>query len=140
VLPVPYREVQPGNYSTVVNVLNARFTGQVSLVEVSFLVEGRISTGLPTLTLDPSTTSRLASIDCGDITGALAAGGFQPDGRFVEGFVEIAARDQNQNVGSDLEVSSIYTYGSRRTDGSGTGLGASIDVEHIEGKAEVQPE
>lgn len=140
VLPVPYREVQPGNYSTVINVLNARLSGQASEVDVLIFAEGRPTSFLPELTLDPFTTSGQASIDCDDITGGLAEDGFQADGRFVEGFVMLTARDQNANLGSDLEVSAVYTYGSRRTDGSGTGLGASIDVEHIEGKAEVQPE
>lgn len=140
VLPVPYREVQPGNYSTAINVLNARLSGQASEVDVLVFAEGRPTGFLPEFTLDPFTASGQISLDCDDITGALAAGGFQADGRFVEGFVMLMARDENLNQGSELEVSAVYTYGSRRTDGTGTGLGSSIDVEQVEGKAEIQPE
>lgn len=135
VLPVPYREVQPGNYSTVINILNARFNGRDSLINgIDILVEGRPTASLPRFTLDSFSTAR---IDCNDITGALGAGGFQADGRFVEGFVFLAARDpipDGSDEPSDLEVSVVYTYGSRRTDSGGTGLGSSIDVEHIAGK------
>jgi hypothetical protein len=137
VLPVPYREVQPGNYSTAINILNARFNGRDSFVNVAILTEGRPSTFIPSFTMTSFTT---VSIDCDDITARLATVGFQNDGRFVEGFVKISARDQAVSEGSDLEVSAVYTYGSRRSDNAGTGLGSSIDVEHIVGKPEVQPE
>ncbi len=138
VLPVPYREVQPGNYSTVINILNARFNGRESLVDGAVLVEGRPVASLSSFTMTSYSTVR---IDCNDITSALAAGGFQADGRFVEGFVQIAARDLlGSSEPSNLEVSAVYTYGSRRTDTGGTGLGSSIDVERIQGNPEVQPE
>jgi hypothetical protein len=140
VLPVPYREVQPGNYSTVINILNSRLNGQTSEVDIFIFVQGRPTASLPDLTLETFTTSSHARIDCDDITSALAADGFQADGRFVEGFIMLRAQDESQNEGSELEVSAVYTYGSRRTDGTGTGLGSSIEVERIEGKPEVQPE
>jgi hypothetical protein len=140
VLPAPYREVQPGSYSTVVNILNARLNGQASRLDGYVFVHGRATAFLPASILVPFDTSSHSRIDCDAITSALVAGGFQADGRFVEGFVMLRARDQLQNLGSDLEVSVVYTYASRRTDANGTGLGSSIDVERIEGKPEVQPE
>lgn len=140
VLPVPYREVQPGNYSTVINILNARFNGRDSQVGASILVQGRPVASLSAFTLTSFSTVR---IDCDDITGALAEDGFQADGRFVEGFIQVTARDPiigAPDEPSDLEVSAVYTYGSRRTDTGGTGLGSSIDIERIVGKPEIQPE
>jgi hypothetical protein len=50
VLPVPYREVQPGNYSTVINILNARLSGQTSEVDIFIFVQGRPTASLPDLT------------------------------------------------------------------------------------------
>ena len=140
VLPTPYREVQPGGYSTAINVLNSRLNGQPARLDGFVMVHGRSTAFLPASILVPFDTTSHSRIDCDAITNALAASGFQADGRFIEGFVVLRARDQFQNQGSDLEVSVVYTYASRRTDANGTGLGSSIDVENIVGKPEVQPE
>ncbi len=144
VLPVPYREVQPGNYSTAINILNHRFLRQRDALvgNMQVFTQGRAAASIPSFTLAQFSTARL---DCNDITTALATVGFQADGRFVEGFIVITARDQAAFPGdhsqpSELEVSVVYSYGSRRSDNGGTGLGSSMTVENIAGKLDTIPE
>jgi len=137
VLPVPYREVQPGNYSTAINILNAQFSAHDASIVAQVFTEGRPTPNLPSFTL---TSSTAVTIDCADITSRLATVGFNNDGRFVEGFVMFIADDTVGNQRPNLEVDVVYTYGSRRTDNSGTGLGSSMQVQRIEGSPETVPE
>jgi hypothetical protein len=132
--------VQPGSYSTVINILNARFNARDSRVSSSILVEGFPTVAGPGFTMQTFSTTSHARIDCAAIASALATRGFQADGRFVEGFVMVMARDALQNEGSDLEVAAVYTYGSRKSENNGTGLGSSLQVERIQGRLEVEPE
>lgn len=137
VLPVPYREVQPGNYSTAINLLNSRFGGFDASVSGQVFTKGRPSVVLTGFTMPAFSAN---TIDCGDITSRLATVGFQNDGRFVEGFVQLIAREPSVDLRAQLEVAAVYTYGSRRTDNGGTGLGSSLQVERIQGSPEVIPE
>src|SRR5436305_6478143 len=86
-----YRQVEPGSYATVLNILHAPYTPpntvQLASVHISIVVEGLGETSLDRGFL-PFTTRK---IGCPEITQQLAQAfpSFTADGRFVEGYLHV---------------------------------------------------
>lgn len=137
-LPAPYRAVEPGNYGTVINFQTATFLNQNTITSGAIYANGFPRANLPNVGL--MTPFRMVSVDCTDITAALAAqSGFTNDGRFVEGFVVF----NHQLFPTDVLVwdfTAGYSYALHKADNTGIGLGSSFQVVHIEPKNLTQPE
>ncbi len=136
-LPAPYRAVEPGNYATVINLNNITSTTFTINPAVVVSVAGMQPVGLSGP--GPLQGLQAATIECRDITNALATRGFANDGRFVEGYVTIFT-PLFSPLAAYLDVTAGYSYAIQRADNSGTGLGASFHVVHIDGRDMVQPE
>jgi len=128
-----YRDVEPGSYATVLNILHAPYTPpnqvQLASMQLSIVVDGL---GATTFNLGflPFTTKK---IGCPEITQKLAQAfpSFLADGHFVEGYLHL----RNVSGGDDpafQDVSILYTYALRV---GSAGVGSSMHVQHLEGRA-----
>ncbi|HEY0553520.1 MAG TPA: hypothetical protein VGG20_04595 [Thermoanaerobaculia bacterium] len=129
-----YRAVEPGNYGTIINITNLTFTSFSVNLNQSATVQGMDGVALPNVTLQPG---QVSTVDCAAIAQALAGhGGFQADGRFVEGYVLLTHYiNQIDPAVLSLDVTAAYSYSGLKAD-----TGASLQVVHIEPRAMFQPE
>ena len=102
-LPLPYEDLKPGNYATVINFFNFG-NQQENIVSLAF-AEG-LNTGLPPGLLSPPFTTN--SLDCTDITAALnVVNGGILVGQSIEGYLMLVPLTAN------LKVTAVYTFESQ---------------------------
>lgn len=105
--PAPYEDLKPGNYATVVNILNLAIVSPQ--INVLASVEGIAGTPrVDTLRLSQLQTRR---IGCVDIIPALAGsipGGL--NGAVIEGYLLVSVPASAQDI---LEVQAVYTYATK---------------------------
>ena len=148
--PIPrYGELEPGHYSTVLNLLNASRQTQQN-IQVHAVVQGESPVLVSSITLEPFHTHKVTCFDIVNELDAIIPGGAQ--GQLIEGFVYVL---RNKDV---LDIEGVYTYASKDmyvlggiayfdtiaefggsieaagAGAGGLGLGASIDVVKIEAR------
>jgi hypothetical protein len=124
-LPAPYLAVEPGNYGTVINIINLNFQGTSTSVSATVLTESSGQASLGGTILSPF---QVHTIDCVAITHILSLlRGFPADGRFIEGYVRLDADEV-----PPLDVTVAYSYALQKADSTGIGLGSSLQVVHVE--------
>ncbi len=128
---VIYRDVQPGSYSTVMNIVHTPYTppdtSQLASMNLTILVEGLGATTF-NLGFAPFTEKK---IGCPIITQHLAQAfpAFVADGRFVEGYLHLRVTSGGQPEFQDVSI--LYSSAVRM---GTTGVGSSMQVEHLVGK------
>lgn len=137
-LPAPYRAVEPGNYATVINFQTITLTGQNTTTTGAVYANGFARANLPNF--GSMTPFRMVSVDCTDITNALAAqSGFTNDGRFVEGYVVFSHQLFVPEI-LQWDFTAGYSYALHKADNTGIGMGSSFQVVRIEPRNLFQPE
>jgi hypothetical protein len=125
-----YRDVEPGSYATVLNILHAPYTPpnqvQLASMQLTILVDGLGQTTF-NLGFQPFTTKK---IGCAEITQKLAQAfpAFVADGRFVEGYLHLRNVSGGNNPAFQ-DVSILYTYALRV---GNSGVGSSMHIQHLE--------
>ena len=136
---VVYRDVQPGAYSTVFNIVNLlKATGGTTTpFNLSIHVAGLGTTSYTFATLFNlpfgdnvgAPVSHTLKYGCPDITQRLTQSfpSFVAGGAYVEGYLEIAANNEPTRPAL-LDVSVTHTYTERNAT---AGVGSSIQIEHL---------